>query len=269
MKKIVSSLVVSFALASTLCAADYYATVDGEKITKADIALVLQDPRINFEQLPDNAKKQVLEQIINKKLIAKKALRDGIESDPTYKDAINKMKQDLAFQVWQKNEIEKIKITDEQKKDFYQKNKDKFVIPVTMEARHILVKTESEAKDIIKQLDKASSKEDKFATLAKQKSIDPSAKQNGGNLGKFASDQMVPEFSAGCKLLSKNSYSKTPVKTQFGYHVIYLKNKTESKSLSYDEVKGNISQIMLANTFNTKAKALTDDLRKSANIVIK
>ena len=268
MKKIVSSLVASIALVSTLNASDFYASVDGENITKADVALVLQDPRIDFEKLPDNAKKQVLEQIINKKLISKKAIADGIEKDTAFKDALAKMKEDLAFQVWQKNEISSIKVSDDELKDFYEKNKEKFVMPATLEASHILVKTEKEAKDIIKLLDKASNKSDKFVELAKSKSVGPTGK-NGGYLGKFPENQMVPEFSAAAKELEKNSYSKKPVQTQFGYHVILLKDKIESKSLSFNEVKGNISKMLIGETYNKKVKELSENLRKNANIVIK
>lgn len=268
MRKVVSSFVASIALVSTLSAADFYATVDGEKITKDDVAMALQDPRINFEKLPKNAQKEVLEQIINRKLIAKDAIKNGIEKDKTFEKAINKMKEDLAFQIWQKNELESLKFTDSQKKDFYEKNKEKFVQPGKLNARHILVKTENEAKDIIKQLDKASDKEAKFIELAKTKSEGPS-KKNGGDLGEFSEAQMVPEFSKGAKSLNPKSYSKTPVKTQFGYHVIYLKDKKPSKSLSFKEVEGNISQILIGNEYNKKAKELADKLRSKAKIVIK
>jgi len=271
MKKIVSSVVATLAIATTsLSAADYYATVDGEKITKQDVAVALQDPRIQFDALPKNAQKQVLEQIINKKLLAKKALNDGVEKDKEYKEALAKMKQDLAFQVWQKNQIEEIgkSIDDKKKQDFYNKNKDKFKVPATLQARHILVKTEKEAKDLIKTLDKASKKEAKFIELAKSKSTGPSAPK-GGDLGKFQANQMVPEFAAAAQALKKNTYSKTPVKTQFGYHVIYLNDKTAGKSLSFNEVKGNISQILLGNEYNKKVKEITDNLRKKAKIVIK
>jgi len=269
MKKLVSSFVASVALMTTLSAADFYATVDGENITKQDISMALQDPRIDFDKLPENAKKQVLEQIINRKLLAKKAIKDGIEKDPQYVETINKIKEDLAFQVWQKNEIEKIKFSDAEKKDFYEKNKDKFVMPETYEASHILVKTEKDAFDIIKQLDKAPNKEEKFKELATAKTEDPTGKKNGGYLGKFSPDQMVPEFSSAVKAMTKGSYSKVPTKSQFGYHVIYVKDKIASKALSYDEVQGNISQILLGNTYNKKVKELTDELRKDAKIVIK
>ena len=269
MKKIVLSVITTLALSTaTLSAADYYATVDGEKITKNDIAVVLQDPRINFETLPKSAQKQVLEQIINKKLIAKQAFKDGVENDKDYKEALAKVKQDLAFQVWQKNQLETLKVSEKEQKEFFDKNKEKFQVPANLEARHILVKTEKEAKALIAKLDKAKKKEDTFVELAKTKSVGPTAPK-GGYLGKFPANQMVPEFSKAAQELKKNSYSKKPVKTQFGYHVIFLKDKIAAKSLSFKEVKGNISKMLLGNAYNKKVKQIADDLRKKAKIVIK
>jgi parvulin-like peptidyl-prolyl isomerase len=269
MKKIISSLVATLAITTvSLNAADFYASVDGDQITKADVALVLQDPRINFDTLPKNAQKQVLEQIINKKLLAKQAIKDGITKDPSYVDALNKMKQDLAFQVWQKNEISKHKASDSDIKKFYDKNKANFVVPTTLKASHILLKEESEAKSIIKQINSASNKQAKFTQLAKTKSIGPTGK-NGGKLGEFPATQMVPEFSAAAQKMKAGSYSKSPVKTQFGYHVIYLESKKAGKSLSFNEVKGNISQMLIGNAYNKSVKEISDKLRKTAKIVIK
>lgn len=268
MKKIISSVVATLVLSTGLSAADYYATVDGEKITKTDVAMVLQDPRMQFEALPKKAQEQVLTQIINKKLLAKKAMKEGIEKDKQFKDALERMKSDLAFQVWQQNQLKTMKISESEQKKFYNENKSKFKTPATLKARHILVKTEKEAKDLIKQLDKASKKEAKFIELAKTKSQGPSGK-DGGNLGEFNAQQMVPEFAKAAQSLKKNTYSKTPVKTQFGYHIIYLNDKKASKSLSFNEVKGNISRMLLQNKYNKKVKDITDELRKKAKIVIK
>jgi len=267
MKKIVMSLVASLVLVTGLNAGDY-GSVDGDEITKQDIAMVLQDPRIEFEKLPDTAKKQVIEQIVNRKLIAKNALKTGIDKDPQYVEAISGIKEDLALQVWQKNEVDKLKFTEQDKKDFYEKNKEKFVMPEILEARHILVKTEAEAKAIINELDKAAKKEDKFAELAKTKSADATSK-NGGYLGKVPADKLVPEFTAGAKALAKNTYSKTPVKSEFGYHVIFLKDKSDAKALTYPEVEGKINQILIGNAFSKRVKEVTDELKKDAKIVIK
>lgn len=270
MKKIVMSFIASIALVSTLSAADFYATVDGDKITKDDINVLLQDPRVDFDKLPQDAKSQILEGAINRKLIAKKAIKDGIEKDAQYVEAITKIKEDLALQVWQKNEIDKIKFSDTEKKAFYDANKDKFNVPEMFEAFHILVNTEPEALAIIKDLEKAAanSKEAKFKELANSKSKDATAK-NGGHLGKFAAEQMVPEFAMAVKALPKGGYSKTPTKTQFGYHVIFVKEIFPGKQLSYDEVKDNINQAMVAEKFNKKIDELTKDLRKDSKIVIK
>lgn len=270
MKKIVMSFIASIALISTLNAADFYATVDGDKITKDDINVLLQDPRVDFDKLPQEAKSQILEGAINRKLIAKKAIDDGIEKDPQYKEAIAKIKEDLALQVWQKNEIDKIKFSDTEKRAFYDTNKSKFNIPETFEAFHILVNTEAEANAVIKDLEKAAvnSRETKFKELANSKSKDATAK-NGGYLGKFAAEQMVPEFAMAVKSLPKGGYSKNPTKTQFGYHVIFVKEIFPAKQLTFDEVKDNINQAMIAEKFNKKIDELTKELRKDAKIVIK
>jgi peptidyl-prolyl cis-trans isomerase C len=268
MKKIVTSFVASLVLASALSAAEIYATVDGENITKQDIEMIVQDPRVDLNKIPAEARTQVIDQAINKKLLAKKALKDGIEKDPQYAEAMSKIKEDLAFQVWQKNEVDKLKFSDTEKKDFYEKNKDKFNIPETFEASHILVDTETEAQSIINELNKAQNKETKFKELAKSKSKDPS-KANGGFLGKFAAEQMVPEFANAVKLLQKGGFSKSPVKSQFGYHVILLKDRFPGKALSYNEVEGEINQVLIGNSFGKKVKELIQDLRKDAKIVIK
>ena len=254
MKRIVTSIVASLVLMTTLNAEDY-GSVDGDAITKRDIATIIQNPQVDFEKLPAETKKQVLDEVVNRKLIAKKVIADGIEKDPQYVKAISEFKEDLALQVWQKNEVDKLKFTDQDKKDFFEKNKDKFVMPEILESRHILVKTEAEAKAIIIELDKSAKKEDKFAELAKTKSADATA-QNGGYLGKVPADKLVPEFTAAAKALAKNTYSKTPVKTEFGYHIIFLKDKTAPKALTYTEVEPKISQILIGNAFSKKIKEL-------------
>ena len=269
MKKVVLSLITTLAIGTvTLSAADSYGSVNGDKITKEDVALVLQDPNINFTTLPKPAQKQIIEQIINKKLLAKEAINTGIKNDPIFKSTMKKMEDDLAFQIWQKNEIGKIKISEAQQKDFYSKNKKDMQVPELYEARHILVKTEKEAKALIKTLKSAPDSKAKFIQLAKTKSTGPSGPK-GGYLGKFPAAQMVPEFSAALKNISANSFSTTPVKTQFGYHVIYSMGKTAGKSLSFNEVKGKISQMLVGNAYNKKVKEITDKLRKTAKIVIK
>ncbi len=268
-KKLVSSLIATLAISSaTLNAADSYGSVNGESITKQDVAIILRNPNIDFNSLPKKSKNQVLDQVIEKKLLSEKAMKSGVDADVQYKTALEKLKKDLALEVWMQKEYKKVSVSEKDKKAYYTKNKEKFKVPAVLEARHILTKTEKDAKDIIKTLDKASKKKDEFINLAKTKSTGPSGPK-GGYLGKFPETQMVPEFSKAAKALGKGKYSKTPVKTQFGYHVIYLEDKVASKALSYDKVKNKINQALLQQKFKAHIKKQADDLRKKAKIVIK
>jgi peptidyl-prolyl cis-trans isomerase C len=123
-------------------------------------------------------------------------------------------------------------------------------------ARHILVATEGEAKDIVAQLKNGAD----FATLAKEKSKDPGA-ADGGDLGYFTKEQMVPEFAEAAFKLQKGQISD-PVKTQFGWHIIKIEDRRIRPTPTYDEVKGQ-----LQNYVARRAQAeLVDNLRKSATI---
>lgn len=268
-RKIVSSVITAVALTtSTLSASDVVATVNGDKITKQDVAILLGNPNINFDSLPKKNKNQILDQIINNKLLTKKAISNGIEKDKEFKENLEKLKEDLALRVWLKKESEKITVSEKEAKDYFNENKAQFKVPATLEARHILTKTEKEAKDIIKDLDKASNKKDTFVELAKTKSVGPSGPK-GGYLGKFPETKMVPEFSKAAKALAVGKYSKTPVKTQFGYHVIYLENKEAEKNLAYDEIKDRIKQVIKQKKFSDKLQSEANKLRDKAKIVIK
>lgn len=268
MKKVISSVVATLILSTSLSAADYYAKVNGDKITKEDVSQIIKNPRVQFDNLPKDTQTKILDQIINKKLLAQEAIRNGITKDESYQQALKTIKEDLAFQVWQQKELKSIDITEKELKDFYEKNQEKFKVPVKLNARHILVKNQDEAENIIKELNKASKKEQKFIELAKAKSVGPSGKK-GGDLGEFQANQMVPKFANAAKALDKNSYTKNPVKTQFGYHVIYLNDKKPAKSLSFNEVKDKISQMLMSEIYNQKVQKIAGELREKANIVIK
>ena len=123
-------------------------------------------------------------------------------------------------------------------------------------ARHILVATEGEAKDIEAQLKKGTD----FAALAKEKSKDPGAAE-GGDLGYFTKEQMVPEFAEAAFKLEKGQTSD-PVKTQFGWHIIKLEDKRIKPTPTFDQVKGQLQSYVAR-----RAQAeLVDKLRKTATI---
>lgn len=268
-RKLVTSLIATITLATTsVSASDVLATVNGDKITKQDVAILLGNPNIDFNSLPKKNKNQILEQIINNKLLTDKAVKSGVEKDKEYKESLEKLKRDLALRVWLKKESENVKVSEKEMKDYYNKNKAQFKVSATLEARHILTKTQNEAKDLIKILDKSSNKKEKFVELAKTKSVGPSGPQ-GGYLGKFPETKMVPEFSAAAKKLKKGTYSKSPVKTQFGYHVIYLEDKEAEKPLEFDKIKNRIKQVLLQEKFKNFLESEANKLRDKAKIVIK
>ena len=129
-------------------------------------------------------------------------------------------------------------ITDSDAKDFYDNNPSLFMTTNQIRASHILVKTEDEAREIINQLNNGAD----FAQLAKEKSIGPSG-PNGGDLGFFETGKMVKPFEdAAFALVNIGDYTKEPVKTQFGYHVIKLTDKKEAGVSSFEEVKNSLIQ---------------------------
>lgn len=251
-----------------LSAADSYATVNGQDITKQDILSIIRNNNVDFDSLPKETKDRVINQVIEKKLLTEKAIKSGIQNDGKYKESLAKIKEDLALEVWMQKEFVKIKTTDAEKKEFYEKNKDSFKTAATLEARHILVKTENEAKDIIAKLDIAKNKKGSFEELAKKFSIGPT-KTKGGYLGKFEAKQMVPEFSSAAMALNKGEYTKVPVKTQFGYHVIYLEDKVDSNAMPYNEVEAKITQMIVQDKYGKMIKSEVEKLRKDAKIIIK
>jgi parvulin-like peptidyl-prolyl isomerase len=266
-KSVAISLVASLALGSSALAKEVYATVDGEQITKEDIAVVLRNPQVDFDQLPKKTQDMVLNQLVEKKLLTKAALSSNVQQSQAFKEALEKIKKDLALEIWMQEEFKKVSVSDNEINAYYKNNEAEFKTPEKLTARHILVENENDAKGIIKQLDGSKNKLETFIELAKSKSTGPTGK-NGGSLGEFAANQMVPEFSQAASALTTNSYSKKPVKTQFGYHVIYLEDKKPAKKLSFEEVKGQISQGLMQQKFRDAIQKKASKLKESSKIVI-
>ncbi|WP_456383310.1 peptidylprolyl isomerase [Hydrogenimonas sp.] len=269
MKKLVIAGLGAAALALSLPAADTLATVNGHKVTKADVQEVMNamGARTTYDSLPVDVKKKVLDQVIEQRLLQEKAIKSGIEKDKEYKEALEKLKKKLALDVWMKKELDRIKVTDAEAKKAYEEHKNAFQRPESVHARHILVKTEAEAKAIIAELNKTpkSKLKAKFEELAKSKSTGPSASR-GGDLGTFGRKQMVKPFSDAAFALKAGEYTKKPVKTQFGYHVIYVEEKMPAQTIPFSEVKERIKQNLKMEKFKTKMQKLAQDLKAKAKI---
>ena len=269
MKKIVLAATVAAALFTSALSAKTYATVNGQEITDQDINAIIQViPGAKFDRLTKEQQKQIIEQAVEKKLLAEKALKSGIEKSPEYKKTLEAMKRELALEIWMKKQFENVKVSEKEMKDFYNKNVKMFKQPATAHARHILVKSKKEADAIISQLKKAKDVKAKFIELAKSKSTGPSA-ANGGDLGWFDAKRMVKPFSDAAFKLKKGEFTKTPVKTQFGYHVIYLEDKKPAGNVTFEQAKPNIEQTLKVQKFQEQMKKIAKDLKAKADIKIK
>ncbi len=265
MNKILLSSLVAVTMMTSGLFAKTYATVNGSNITDKDVGAILQViPGANFSQMTKDQKKKIIDQAIEKKLLGEKAIKAGMENEPEFKEALENVKRDLALELWMKKEFDSIKLKDSEIKDFYNKNKSMFKKPETAKARHILLKTKADAQAVIKELNNGAD----FKELAKTKSTGPSA-ANGGDLGWFDRKRMVKEFSDAAFKLKKGHYTKKPVKTQFGYHVILIEDKKSGGSVSLDKVKPSIEQSLKVKKFQEKMKEITKKLRSSADIKIK
>jgi len=221
------------------------AELNGKKITVKEINAYLQgitgDYRIRLQDLPAQHVKQFVQQYVEMKEIYNTKAK-AITKTPQYKAAAEK----LAVDMWLKNRLNEIKVTDKEAREFYEKNKDiYFKTTPKVKARHILVKDEKTAKKLINELKglKGKALEKKFAELAKKYSIGPS-KVQGGELGWFDPKQMVPEFANAVEKLKPGQITTKPVKTRFGYHVILVEDKNNKNYMPYEKVKMQIIEYL-------------------------
>jgi len=268
-KIIKTSLLAAAFISSSLVASDILATVNGKNITKQDAEAFVNatSPNAHFSQLNPAQQNMIKERLIEKVLFMELAKKEGIENDPEFKAAVEKIKEELLVNLWMKKQLESAIVSDSEAKEFYEKNKAKFKQKETVHARHILVKDEKSANEIIAQLKslKGDALKTKFIALAKEKSTGPSGPK-GGDLGNFSKGQMVPEFSKAVWALKIGNITEQPVKTQFGYHIIYLEGKSDAKPVPYEKVKDKIIVSLKQQEFAKKVASVAKELKSKAKI---
>lgn len=186
-------------------------------------------------------RKAVLSQLINNKLFLQDARRNLYEGEAAFREQLAKLKEGMLINYAGEKAIASARVDETETRAYYDENKAQFATEETVNASHILVKTEEEAKEI---LAKINAGEITFENAAKEYSSCPS-KDNGGNLGDFGRGQMVPEFDSAVFSMTEGEISSAPVKTQFGYHLIKLVKKNESKPMEYSEVREDIKNMLL------------------------
>ena len=190
----------------------------------------------------------ILEQLIADKLFLLDARRNLLEGDPAFRAQLNQLKDKLLIRFAAEKALSSVTVSDADAKVYYDENGEQFVTGETVNASHILVESEDLANEI---LTKINAGEISFEDGASNYSTCPS-KANGGNLGDFSKGQMVPEFDSAVFSMNVGEISSSPVKTQFGYHLIKLNSKKDSETIPFEEIKDRIKGLLIQ---EKKAKA--------------
>jgi peptidyl-prolyl cis-trans isomerase C len=243
-----TALTVLLAVSSAASAEDaknpVIATINGVDVTQSDLALAEGNIDPQLAQLPAEQKRlAALTAIVDSKVIAAKAKSEKLDETPDFQLRLQFILDRELHNTYFKKHIVDV-VTDADVKARYDAEIAKMPKEEEVHARHILVKTEDEAKAVIKALDEGKD----FAELAKEKSTDPN-KSDGGDLGFFRKGQMVPEFETAAFAMEKGSYSKTPIKTQFGFHVIKVEDRRAAPAPEFDKVKDQVKQVIMRDKY--------------------
>ncbi len=255
------------------------AVVNGEEITKDEFV----------QRLSSLTSKPVLEQMIIEILVEQKAKEQKVKVETEEIDAkidevkgrfpseegfvqfaeqsgrtIEGLRQQFESQILiEKLVLKESVATEEEIKDYFEKNKDKFDKPDQVRASHILVETEEEAKEILRQLRVGAD----FAELAQENSIDPATKDKGGDIGFFSRGKMTPAFEEAAFALEIGGISDV-VKTPYGYHIIRLEEKKPAQKATFELVREEINKTLTQQKAWTKRSTFLEDLKKEAKIEI-
>jgi parvulin-like peptidyl-prolyl isomerase len=268
--KITFKVLIVFALFSLILFAEVIANINHKEITREDVNhfLIKSIPGTKYELMSAMDKRKVVNQLVDRVLYLEVAKRENIEADFEYQQILKRESENLMLTVWMKRRAERIPVSDAEIREYYNTHEREFRQVAAASARHILVQTLSEARDIISQLENSKNLEKHFISLAKQKSTGPSS-INGGDLGWFNHDQMVKEFSDAAMQLNEGEISRVPVKTHFGYHIIYLTAKRPAGKIALEEVQQTIRKVIRAKKFKKYLEQLREKLKKSAKISVK
>jgi len=241
------------------------ATVNGSEITEKDIERsLLRFPKETQDHYKtEEGKKQFLEQIINFELIYNYAVESDLKKDPEYIDQVRLIEKDVLIQIGVKNIMAGIDITEEEIQKYYESNSEMFKSEETASAKHILVDTLEQMQEIKLEIVNGLS----FEEAARKYSKCPSAAQ-GGSLGSFTRGRMVPEFEKAAFELQVGEISE-PVKTQFGYHLIQLDEKSTEDAKSLEESRHMIVKNILNQKQNEKYISSIEELKNKYKIEIK
>jgi len=206
------------------------AKVDGTEVRLSDVFNAQRSLPAEYRELPlQLIYTQLLDKVIDRKLAANAGRKEKLQESEGFKRQLAFATEGILEQTWMRKQVEKA-VSEETLRQRFAKAIADWKGEDEVSARHILVETENDARAIVKQLEGGAD----FAKIAREKSIDPSAKQNGGDLGYFPREAMVKEFSEAAFTLKVGQIS-APVKSKFGWHVIKLDGRRPAPPPSFDE----------------------------------
>ena len=229
------------------------ATVGGEPITEADLSFAAEDLTQELSQMPPEQRKAfLLRVLIDMKVMATAGRDAGMADTPLFQQRLKYLEDRALRRAYFAEAIAK-GVTEEAVRAEYDKFVAEFEPAEEVRASHILVPTEEEAKAVKSELDGGAD----FATLAKEKSIDPGA-ANGGDLGFFGKGMMVAPFEEAAYALTETGQISDPVQSLFGWHVIKLEEKRQSTAPAFEQVAPQLQQQLLMKTFDDTVAKLMD-----------
>ncbi|MEI6155286.1 MAG: peptidyl-prolyl cis-trans isomerase [Deltaproteobacteria bacterium] len=242
-------------------------TIDNDKMTVQEFNKELDRIPVNMKMLvaTQSGKKSYLDKLVVKKLLLREAGKEKMDTEKEFQERLADIKDQLLIESLLKKKIAAdAKISDDDLKKYYEANKENFKREREISTRHILLKTEEEAKQVQGKLIKG----EDFIELAKKYSIDPNAGATGGEIGFHPKGSLVPEYEAAAFKLTKVGQVSGIIKTQFGYHIIRLEGTKPPSYVPFDEVKDFIKQKILQEKQSELLEKYIDSLKKSAKITI-
>ena len=246
-------------ISASQVASPVVAQVGNKKIHEVDIdfEIMSMPESMRYIMRDDAARAQVLDVMIKREVVAQKARELGLDRDPLIDYRMQKASDEALIQGamdWQRSESRNI--TDADIKAYFEKHKDRFIVPHQIHARHILLADKQTAVEILKQLKADPSS---FSTLAAQFSIDDSTKGRGGDLNWFAKGDMVKAFEDAAFALNEKHRLSQPVKTKFGWHIIEWLGERPEQTPSLEDVSLEIKGILEKERLDAWLSSLIQD----------
>jgi peptidyl-prolyl cis-trans isomerase C len=214
------------------------ATVNGQPIYLSELQVAQQALPPQYRNMPlSSVYPALLDRLIDSKLVVADGKKNKVDVDPAFKKRMAFVEDQVIQDFWLQKELSK-RVTPDKLQARYQEKLKSMPAEDEVHARHILVATEQEAKDLLAELKKGTP----FDKLAKEKSTDKASGAEGGDLGWFKRTDMVKEFSDAAFALKKGETSQTPIKTQFGYHLIKVEDRRQAPPPTFEEMADQLRE---------------------------